>query len=140
MDGVSAVASVTALIDISATVASRCFAYSVAVKNAKKDIDRLARTVTDIKTVLEKVDQLFKIHGKTRLSTTDKLSDSLKVCRQQLDELSSRLEPGSTRKAMHRIGWRALKWPLTSRQVEEIVGSLQSHQQTFSLAVQLDHT
>ena len=38
MDGLIETASVIAVIDISAKVASLCFQYSVAVKNAKEDI------------------------------------------------------------------------------------------------------
>jgi hypothetical protein len=80
MDGLSAAASVTGIVDISAKIASLCFQYSVAVKDAKKDIDRLQRTVTDIKNVLEEVKQLLDKQDKTRLLTTHKLSDSLEEC------------------------------------------------------------
>jgi hypothetical protein len=55
LDGLSAAASVTAIIDISAKVVSLCFQYSAAVKDAKKDIERLRRTVTNVKNVLEGV-------------------------------------------------------------------------------------
>jgi len=41
MDGLSAGASVIAVIDISAKVATLCFQYSAAVKDAIKDIQRL---------------------------------------------------------------------------------------------------
>ena len=140
MDGLSTAASVTAIVDISAKIASLCFQYSVAVKDAKKDIDRLQRTVTGIKNVLEEVQQLLDRQDKTRLSTTHKLSDSLEECHQQLQGLEAQLEPGKTRKAMHRLGARALKWPFTSRQVEKMVVSLEKYEQTFSLALQVDQT
>ncbi|KAI9858925.1 MAG: hypothetical protein M1813_007227 [Trichoglossum hirsutum] len=48
MDGLSAAASVAAIVDVSAKVASLRFQYSVAVKDAKKDIDRLQRTITSL--------------------------------------------------------------------------------------------
>ena len=41
MDGISGAASIIAVVDISAKIASLCFQYSVAVKNAKEDIKRL---------------------------------------------------------------------------------------------------
>ena len=140
MDGLSAAANVIAVVDISAKIASLCFQYSVAVRDAKKDIDRLQRTVTDIKNVLEEVRQLLDGQDKTRLSTTHKLSDSLKECNQQLQGLKAQLEPEKTRKAMHRFGVRALKWPFTNKQVEKIVASLKKYEQTFSLALQVDQT
>ena len=140
MDGLSAAASVTGIVDISAKIASLCFQYSVAVKDAKKDIDRLQRTVTDIKNVLEEVKLLLDKQDKTRLSTTHKLSGSLEECHQQLQGLKAQLEPGKTRKAMHRFGVRALKWPFTNKQVEKIVDSLEKYEHTFSLALQVDQT
>jgi hypothetical protein len=55
IDGLSGAASVIAVVDISAKVASLCFQYLVAVKDAKADIERLHRKVTDINNVLEKL-------------------------------------------------------------------------------------
>ena len=138
MDGLSAAANVIAVVDISAKIASLCFQYSVAVKNAKEDIGRLQRKVNDIKDVLGEVQQLLDGRDKTRLSATNKLLDSLKECFLQLEELKTQLEPGKTRKAMSRFGVRALKWPFTSKEVEKIVASLERYEQTFSLALQAD--
>ena len=41
---------------------------------------------------------------------------------------------------MSRFGLRALKWPFTSKQVEKILSSMQSFEQTFTLALQVDQT
>jgi hypothetical protein len=140
MDGLSAAANVIAVVDISAKIASLCFQYSVAVKNAKEDIGRLQRKVNDIKDVLGEVQQLLDGRDKTRLSATNKLLDSLKECFLQLEELKTQLELGKTRKAMSQFGVRALKWPFTSKEVEKIVASLERYEQTFSLALQADQT
>lgn len=78
IDGLLAAASVTAIINISAKVASLCFQYLVAVKDAKKDIKRLRRTVTNVKNVLKEVKQLLDREDKTQLLTTHKLLDLLK--------------------------------------------------------------
>jgi predicted nuclease with TOPRIM domain len=140
MDGLSGAASVIAVVDTSAKITSLCFQYAVAVKDAKDDIKRLQRTVASIKNVLEQVKQLLDEQGKSLLSATHKLLDSLEECRQQLTQLESQLEPGKTRKAMQRFGVRALKWPFTSKQVEKMVASLEKYEQTFSLALQVDQT
>jgi hypothetical protein len=55
MDSLSGAASVIAIVNISAKVALMCFQYSVAVKDAKANIERLYRKVTDINNVLEKL-------------------------------------------------------------------------------------
>ena len=138
MEGLSGAASVIAVIDISAKIISLCFQYSVAVKNAKKDIERLQKKVSDIKDILGEVRRLLEGRDKTLLSTTHKLSDSLKECLLQLQELNMQLKPGKTRKAMSRFGFRALQWPFTSKEVENLVTSLERYEQTYTLALQTD--
>ncbi|KAI9767392.1 MAG: hypothetical protein M1839_004511, partial [Geoglossum umbratile] len=140
MDGLSGAASAIAVIDISAKILSLCFQYSVAVKDAKKDIERFQRKVTDIKAVLEKIKQLLDVPDRARLSTTHGLSNSLKECFRELEKLKAELEPGKTRKAVSRFGVRALKWPFTSKQVEKIISSLERYEQSLTLALQVDQT
>ena len=140
MDGLSGAASVIAVIDISAKIASLCYEYSVAVKDAKDDIERVRRKVSDITHILEKIKQLLDSQDKTQLSTTQGLSGSLEQCLKELNSLEAKLDPGKARKTMGRLGLRALKWPFTSKQVDKIVLNLQGHEQTFSLALQVDQT
>lgn len=140
MDGLACAASIIAVIDLSAKIASLCFHYSVAVKNAKKDIERLQKKVSDLKDVLKGVKQLLDGRDNTRLSVTHKLVDALKHCLLQLEELKTQLNPGKARKAMSRFGVRALEWPFTSKEVDKIVIGLEGHEQTFLLALQIDQT
>ena len=140
MDGLSGAASVIAVVDISTRITLLCFQYSATVKNAKKDIERIQRKVTEIKDVLEEVKQLLDGRDKSRLSTARKLSDPLNEYFLQLQDLKTQLDPGKTRKAMGRIGVRALSWPFTSKQVERIVTDLEKYAQIFSLALQVDQT
>lgn len=140
MEGLSGAASVIAVIDISAKIISLCFQYSVAVKDAKNDIERVRRKVDDIARVLEKIEQLLNRQDQARLSTTHDLFGSLSQCFRKLEDLKAKLEPGKTRKTMSRIGMRAFKWPLTNKQVERIVSSLEGYEQTFTLALQVDQT
>ncbi|KAH5436513.1 hypothetical protein HBI47_072820 [Parastagonospora nodorum] len=137
MDGLSGAASVIAVIDISAKIASLCYQYSVAVKDAKNDVERIKKKVGDVKRVLEGVKKLLDGPHKARLSTTHDLFMSLEQCLRELGVLKSELESG---KAMSRFGVRALKWPFTSKQVEKIVSSLEAHEHTFTLALQIDQT
>ena len=140
MDGLSGAASVVAVIDLSAKIIALCFQYSTAVKDARKDIVRLQRKVNDIKDVFEQVRQLLDGRDKTLPLPTHDLSNSLKECLLQLEELITQLEPGKTRKAMSRIGVRALKWPFTSKEVEKLVASLESYEQIYTLALLTDQT
>ncbi|KAF2477889.1 uncharacterized protein BDR25DRAFT_321053 [Lindgomyces ingoldianus] len=113
MDGLSGAASVASIVDIAAKIASLCFQYSVAVKNAKKDVNRLQRTVTDIKDVLKKSNSSSR-------DTANHGSQLYTSYHQQLQGLEAQLEPEKARKAMHRFGVRALKWPFTNKQVEKM--------------------
>jgi hypothetical protein len=140
MDGLSVAASVVAVIDISAKIGSLCFQYSMAVKDAKNDIERVQRKVGDITHILETIKQLLDNQDETRLSTTQGLFDSLTQCLQDLKDIQVKLEPGKGRKTMRRIGLRALRWPFTSKQVEKIVSTLDGYKQTFMSALGVDHT
>jgi Zn-finger domain-containing protein len=132
MEGLSGAVSVIAVIDISAKIASLCFQYSIAVKDAKNDVERIKKKVSDVKRVLEGVKKLLDGPHKAQLSTTHDLFMSLEQCLQELRGLKSELESS---KAMSRFGVRALKWPFTSKQVEKIVSSLEAHKHTFTLAL-----
>lgn len=144
MDGLSGAASVIAVVDKSAKVMSLCYQYSVEVKHAKGDIERLQQKVKDTKNVLEKLQQLLEKQDESQLPTTRTLPDSLQKCFQELTELEAtlqaKLEPSGRRKAMQRFGLRALKWPFTSKDVERTVQNLEKYGHTFSLALQVDQT
>lgn len=140
MESLGAAASAIAVIKISAKLVELCLQYSMAVKNAKNDIEHLQTKLTDIKNVLEAVKPLLGGRDKTILATTKKLSKSLTDCLRLLDELKRKLEPGKPGRAMRRLGMRDLKWPLKSKQVENIVARLSEYEQTFTLALQVDQT
>lgn len=55
MESLVAAASVFTLIDFVAKIILLCFQYSTSVKNAKKNIERLPRKVSDISNVFKQV-------------------------------------------------------------------------------------
>lgn len=140
MEGLSGAASVIAVIEVSAKIISLCFQYSTAVKNSIKDIERLQKKVSNIKDVFEQVEQLLGGRNKMLLLATYNLSDSLKECLLQLEKLKTQLEPSKTRKTMSRVGVRSLKWPFTSKEIENCIASLESYEQIYTLALLADQT
>ena len=92
MDGLSAAASVIAVIQISGSVASLCSQYFKAVKNAKTDIERLQGELNSLKTTLEGAQQILQSPNGARLQTSQLLHDGLRGCSLQLEELKTRLE------------------------------------------------
>ena len=77
MDGLSAPASILTVIKISAKVSSLCFQYSVAVKGAREDIERLQEKVKDIEAVLRHLRRLYERSDNTRVPVSRELAPSL---------------------------------------------------------------
>lgn len=76
-----------------------------------------------------------------RLSASEQqISRSAGESESLLRSLHDRLDPGQGRKAMSRIGLRALKWPFESKEAAKIVQDLTRHSQTMTLALQVDQT
>ncbi|KAL5372028.1 hypothetical protein DPSP01_013821 [Paraphaeosphaeria sporulosa] len=120
MDGLSGAASVIAVVDISAKVASLCLQYSTEVKRAKGDIERLHQKVDDTKGVLEKLQQLLDKRSKSQLPTTNTLLAPLQRCLQELKELEATLQ--------------------TNLEPSGRLQNLENCGHTFSLALQVDQT
>jgi archaellum component FlaC len=136
MEGLGVAASVIAVVDISAKVISLCSQYAKDVKNAKSDIDRLAREITNLQTALEIVSRLLITYRE--LESSQQLAAGVKDSRSRLEDLHNKLEPRKGDRAMSRIGLRALKWPFQSRDVNQIVEELVRCSQAISLALQVD--
>ena len=140
MDGVSAAASVLALVETSVKVTSLCAEYYSQVKNAKKDADRLCREVQAFIRVLQDLEKLARSPGGTKLSTSKSLDKDIQQCSTHLGHLQKKLEPGKGRKTMSRHGIRALKWPFESKELEKDLAVLERYKTTFTAALSADQT
>ncbi|RYP58533.1 hypothetical protein DL769_008907 [Monosporascus sp. CRB-8-3] len=144
MDGLGSAASVVTVIDLSAKVASLCFQYSTAVKNAKSDIERVRGEVDRLKTTLESVQRLLDSPNGARLQTSQHLSDGLRDSASQLAKLETKLEKklnrGTARRMMSSFGVRALKWPFESKDVDNIIQNLNNSRDTLSTSLNIDQT
>jgi hypothetical protein len=58
----------------------------------------------------------------------------------ELEKLWTKLEPGTTRKAMRRFGLCALKWPFSSEENESIITRLERYQNIIVCGLQIDQT
>ena len=144
MEAVGSAASIIAVIDLSAKVASLCFRYYSAVKNARSDVERLQGELERLKTTLEGAQRLLESPDGKRLQTSQDLRNGLNGCFSQLSQLQSRLEkkfnPGSVRKAMSRIGFHALKWPFESKEIDSIINNLERYRDILSAGLTVDGT
>jgi hypothetical protein len=141
MEGLGVAASVIAVVELAAKVASLCVDYSCAVKHARADIERLRQRTDSLKATLEGTQRLLERPDGARLATSQKLREALSNTSSRLGKIATRLEEKLNRaKAMRRIGLRALMWPFESKDIDKIVEDLRRDQDTLSAALQVDQT
>ena len=131
-------ASVIAVIDLSAKVASWCSEYYDNVKNAKDDIERLQGQTQRLKETLEYVQSLCDSPNGAKLHASQHLRDGVKDCEIYLTQLGGKLAPRTRQKAMSRYGIRALRWPFRSNEVEGIIEKLSKCRDNISFHLQVD--
>ena len=140
MDGVSAAASVVALVETSFKVLSLCAEYYFHVKNAKQDADRFCLEVKAFINVLQNLNRLARGPAAPRLFASRSLNDEIQQCLLHLEHLRKKLDPGKGRKAMSRYGIRALKWPFERKELEKDIGVLERYKSTFNATLSIDQT
>ncbi|KAH6988807.1 hypothetical protein BKA56DRAFT_611098 [Ilyonectria sp. MPI-CAGE-AT-0026] len=140
MEVVGVATNVIAVVDISIKIASLCLQYAKDVKNAAADIERLKNEVTSLKGVTEAVQELLSNPNSAKLNKSHRLENDLSDSRLQLERLQLRLTPRTSRKAMRKIGLRALKWPFQSKEVDGLVETLRRHAETIDRTLQVEQT
>ncbi|KAM0332410.1 hypothetical protein ACHAQA_002690 [Verticillium albo-atrum] len=140
MEGLGVAANIIAVVEISAKVATLCVQYSTAVASARADIARLQTQVSQLGAVLQAAKRLTEGPKGQSLSVSQELTESLRECIAELQRLDEKLAPSTARKAMRRVGLRALKWPFTSKETRDIVDNLERYEKAISLGLQIDQT
>jgi len=141
MDGVSAAASVIAVIQICGSVFDFCRTYYTGVKDARKDITRLRNEVTRLEGVLTSIADLADADDSAKLSVLQALvkpGGALSQCQDTLAGLLEKLQRGHDTEGMKRLGWRALTWPLKSKDVDKVIAEIEKHKSLFTLALTAD--
>jgi hypothetical protein len=80
-EAIGLAASVIAVIDLSAKVASRCSEYYANVKNARDDIERLQREAQGLKAILEKAQSLCDGPSSAKFQESQSLRGGIKDCK-----------------------------------------------------------
>ena len=141
MEGLAGAASIIAVIQVADRILTLCGNYALAVKDAKKDIERLMTEVASLDNVLKRVDGMAKSDAMNLYishSVVKELGGTIRGCRSTLCELEAQLDPGKRHKLMSHFGIRALKWPFKSKDVINIIETLNRHKCTIILALNLD--
>jgi hypothetical protein len=140
MDGLSAVASVVAVIQISAQVFDLCRTYYLNVKDARRDIERLRNEVNSLQDILVNVADLANAPQHRFLQTLSLISQKygpLEQCRLELTALLSKLDPGEGASKV-KLALRSLKWPLHSKEIDQFLLAIGRYKSRFVLALSTD--
>jgi hypothetical protein len=66
------------------------------------------------------------------------LKDEIRTCLSTLEALEAKVNMGKGKKAMRKLGFRALIWPLKRSEVEKVMGYIERYKSSFSLSLQAD--
>lgn len=141
MEAIGSAASIIAIIETTAAVFKVCLEYSLAVKDAKKDIQRLQDETSDVQKLLARVADLASEPNADELPALAQLLEPkgpLETCGVVMEELLHKLDSGKNKKDMKRFGLRALKWPFKSEDVDSTLVVLERCKSSFTLALATD--
>jgi len=140
MEALGAAVNILTVIDLSAKVGLLCLEYAKEVKNAQTEIARLHKEAVDLGKALSDIQPLLEGAHKEKLKSSQRLNGALKDSVIQLQMLEKRLNASTSRKAMSRIGLRALKWPFESKEVDLFISNLKKNTEIIILSLQVDQT
>lgn len=141
MEAVGAVASLLAIIEITAHVIRTSSEYIRGVKDATRAAQRFRQELRDFRTILEQLEERADAertfggdHAETKFFLS--IQDSLDDCKLIVAKVEKRLTIPTEVVRLK----RALMWPFREKEVEKFVDSLRGFKATFQLALSLDHT
>lgn len=132
--------TILAAVTTSATVITLISGYYSGVKNARGDVKRFSASVEEIHSILKKVQALASGPDAARLPASDLAIAAVEQSLREIRELEDQLNPKMGGKMMRRVGLRALKWPLTSKQMDEHITRLERRKAMLSIALNADQT
>ena len=133
MDGVSAAASITALIHAAAKLAT----YLAGVHGAKRQIDDLEKVAGHLRRTLDHCEQFLHRPDARFLLKTSQLDDLMKETKSNFDQLSNKLEymQASSRKRILAL----IMFPIRLQaEIEDAIHRLSEAVNGISTALQLD--
>ncbi|KAF7889319.1 uncharacterized protein EAF01_010812 [Botrytis porri] len=133
MDGLSAAASIIAVVQMAQAVGGVLMEYYEGVKSARDDIQRLYHSIKNLESVLKSVDTLphnLSINIQTLLENK---TGTLSLCKAELDGIKKELDTFS--KQQNHIGkLKSLIWPFKKKDVDKHVDFIDKHKNDLVLA------
>ncbi|KAK6529545.1 hypothetical protein TWF281_008716 [Arthrobotrys megalospora] len=150
MDGLSAAASVIAVLQVATEVAKICGRYAREVKNAPKEIKTIKEQADTTLQLLFHTQKLLDGPYRNKLSASRDLGCSLSECKDELNHLLTKLEANFAKPVAakdrrrdkilrpFKINPQDFKWPFTKKEVEDVVNRLLKLRQAIDHALQID--
>lgn len=129
MEGVAAAGSVITILQITEEIGRLCRRYIHEVRHAQRDIHRLQSKASALHKVLTRLNN--EPHSNIDATAVQK-------CCKDLSSIQERLKPKTKHTPMKRVGFRALKWPFSSKEVEEQTQALEGYLIIFNTTLQLN--
>lgn len=127
--------TIIAVVETSVRVLSLIAKYYSTVKKAEEDIRGLKTGVEAIYNVLRRIQELVQSCNETKLLLLASLATPIESASSDIDNIMNTLDSSRGKKAMSRVGLRALQWPFTKKEVEQQIGRLEGHKTTLTLAL-----
>ena len=143
MEALGSATAIIAVIETAASLFKTCLQYSLAVKDAKKDILRLQNEASDLQKLLARVADLASGPNAGELPALGEVlapGGPLQTCGTVMQDLLDQLDRGASASTaeMRRFGLRALKWPFKSEDVDKTLVVLERCKSSFNLALATD--
>ncbi|KAF8850333.1 hypothetical protein BDZ45DRAFT_679851 [Acephala macrosclerotiorum] len=141
MDGLSAAASIIAVIQIAQAVGSGLKDYYESVRDAREDIQKFYNAIKSLEIIFENIQKLLQLPG-GQLSLSETVftdpSSPLKQCHAELKEMASILGSSNQHRAARKVV-QSLLWPFKKKDVEKRVLELEMYKSSLMLSVGLDN-
>lgn len=131
--------TITAVIVTTTQVLKLLTKYYRGVHDAKTDVERITSEIQSFQDVLQKIHKLLSSSNETVLPAMSSQVTAIEESLSSLERLKDKLDPSHKKRAMRRMGLRALWWPLTKQEVNEHIDHLEKWKETLNLAIAVDH-
>jgi hypothetical protein len=130
MDGLSAAASVIAVLQLSEAVLGACYRYVGKVKGAEADINLIIHQIGYLSTILRDLTTLTQSNARTDpLKSLGGDKGPLAICARSLKEIKAKLPDGPVNLR------QKLQWPFESKKINETMGQVTAQIPIFELAL-----
>lgn len=137
MDGLSAAASVIAVIQIAKAVGSVLKDYYGAVRDARGEIKQLYHSVNSLEAILSCIEDLKVRHGDKLVSSDllDNPDGPLQKSNVELKTLQEKLVDKAKSRSRFKQAFDSLKWPFQKGDVEKAVSNIDRHKSALQLQI-----